>query len=106
MTTIPKKPATSLFGVVWVYLLLALIVFYGASFLLMVSGLPKMNAWLFFQSRILIWISLILLYLFATRVEKQYATADFHRADSRRNGRIDQSPRDICCSQPTPFAGF
>jgi uncharacterized protein len=71
MTTTTKKPAASLFGVVGVYLLLALIVFYGASFLLMVSGLPKISTGIFFQSRILIWASLILLYLYATRVEKQ-----------------------------------
>jgi membrane protease YdiL (CAAX protease family) len=71
MTTTPKNPATSLLGVAWIYLLLTLIVFYGASFLLMVSGFPRFNGWIFFQSRILIWVSLALLYLYATRVEQQ-----------------------------------
>lgn len=71
MTTIPSKPTASLFGVVGVYLLLLLIVYYGQPFLLVISGLPEINGWLFFQTRILIWASLILLYFYATRVEKQ-----------------------------------
>jgi membrane protease YdiL (CAAX protease family) len=71
MTTTPKKPAASLIGVVLAFMLLALIVFYGAPFLLTISGLPKINGWLLLQTRILIWTVLALLYLYAMRVEKQ-----------------------------------
>jgi hypothetical protein len=71
MTTTPKKSAASLFGVVLAFMLLALIVFYGAPFLLTISGLPKINGWLLLQTRILIWTVLALLYLYAMRVEKQ-----------------------------------
>ncbi len=71
MTITPKKPAPSLAGVVLIYLLLALTVFYGAPFLLTITGLPGMNGCLFLQSRISIWASVALLYLYATRVEKQ-----------------------------------
>jgi uncharacterized protein len=71
MTTTPKKPAASLIGVVLAFMLLALIVFYGAPFLLMISGLPRINGWLLLQTRILIWTVLALLYLYAMRVEKQ-----------------------------------
>jgi membrane protease YdiL (CAAX protease family) len=74
MTTLPhtpKKPATSLIGVAGVYLLLALIVYFGAPLLLTISGLSRINGWIFFQTRIMIWAVLALLYLYATRVEKQ-----------------------------------
>jgi uncharacterized protein len=71
MTTIPQKPTASLIGIVGVYLLLALIVYYSGPFLLTISGLTRINGWIFFQTRILIWASLILLYLYATRVEKK-----------------------------------
>jgi hypothetical protein len=71
MTTTPKKPAASLIGVAGVYLLLALIVFYGGPLLLTISRSAGTNGWLFFQTRIMIWAVLALLYLYATRVEKQ-----------------------------------
>jgi membrane protease YdiL (CAAX protease family) len=67
----PKKPAASLIGVIGIYLLLALIVFYGGSLLLTTSGLSRINGWLFFQTRVMIWAVLALLYLYAIRVEKQ-----------------------------------
>jgi len=70
MTT-PPKPATSLIGIVGVYLLLALIVYCGGPFLLTISGLSRVNGWIFFQSRLMIWTALALLYLYAARVEKQ-----------------------------------
>jgi membrane protease YdiL (CAAX protease family) len=71
MTTLPKKSLASLFGVIWVYMLLLLITCFWTPFLLAVSHLPQINGWLLFQSRILIWGVLSLLYLYATRVEKK-----------------------------------
>ena len=71
MTTTPKKPAASLIGVAGAYLLLALIVYCAGPFLLTISGSSGINGWLFFQTRILIWVVLALLYLYAMRIEKQ-----------------------------------
>jgi len=71
MTTTPKKPAASLIGVAGAYLLLALIVYCAGPFLLTISGSSGINGWLFFQTRILIWAVLALLYLYAMRIEKQ-----------------------------------
>jgi membrane protease YdiL (CAAX protease family) len=57
-------------GVAGIFLLLAAIAFYGGHFLLMVSGLPKITAGVFFESRMLFWIALGLLLLYSRRVEK------------------------------------
>jgi membrane protease YdiL (CAAX protease family) len=70
MNNTPKKPAVALLGVAGVFLLLFVIAFYGRGFLLSVSGQTKITGSLFFLSRILFWVVLVLLYLYARRIEK------------------------------------
>src|ERR1700679_1741021 len=65
-----KRSAVSLMGVAGIFLLLAAITSYGGHFLLMFGGSPKIDARLFFESRMLFWIALGLLFLYARRVEK------------------------------------
>lgn len=70
MYTTPKKPATALLGVIGVFILLVVIAFCGRTFLLKVSGLSEMTGKLFFLSRMMFWVVLVLLYLYATLIEK------------------------------------
>ena len=66
----PKRSAI-LTGMISILLVLFLLSFIGSPFVLHLIGLSKINGTVFFISRMLYWICLVLVWFYATRSEKQ-----------------------------------
>jgi CAAX protease family protein len=66
-----KKHKLYLIGILSILVLLFLISLTGFPFFLNMLGLPAMTSTLFFISRMLYWLSLLLLWLYAIKVEKE-----------------------------------
>lgn len=73
MITFSHKPKQSivLIGIISILLLLFLFSLTGSSPFLHLVGLSKLNGTIFFASRMLYWVCLVLVWLYSTKVEKQ-----------------------------------
>src|SRR5664279_895252 len=66
-----SKQSTILTGIVSVLLLLFLLSFTNSSPFLHLMGLSKINGTIFFISRMLYWVCLLLVWLYSIKIEKQ-----------------------------------
>ncbi len=66
----PKK-SILLLGITLLLVTLFVIAFFGGSFLFFLFGVTKTNATLLFASRILFWLPLLVVFIYARKVEKQ-----------------------------------
>ncbi len=73
MNTFAKRPGnyTAWIGILGILLLLFLISLISSSPFLHLAGLSEINGTVFFITRMLYWVCLLLLWLYSTRVEKQ-----------------------------------
>ena len=73
METLPVTPKkqTLLIGVVLLLALLFTFAFFGGAAFRMLTGATSLNATIFWGTRLLFWTSMIFIFYFATKVEKQ-----------------------------------
>ncbi len=66
-----KRQTSYIIGVLLISFLLFILISYGTPLLLQFNGLVKTNGSIFFLSRLLIWGSLVFLFLYTHYFEKQ-----------------------------------
>lgn len=73
METLPVAPKkqTLLLGVVLLLLLLFTFAFFGGTAFKLITGASELNATIFWCTRLLFWTSMLFIFYFATKVEKQ-----------------------------------